>query len=116
MPSGGRVKLDGMNTERLHRVSARAVLVLSFLGLFTVLTGYFQAPQPDEGTAAHIFQLTIVLLCPMFLIFLAAADWSHARRVFRTVVPACAAVAVSFAALYYLEHVWYARAALHNLR
>jgi hypothetical protein len=105
-----------MNTERLHRISGGAVLVLSFLSLFTVLTGYFQAPQADEGAAAHIFQLTIVLLCPAVLIFLATADWSHARRVLRTLVPACAAVSLSFAALYYLEHVWYARSALHNLR
>lgn len=92
------------------------MLVLSFIALLTVLTGYFQAPQPDEGAAAHIFQLSIVLLCPAFLIFLVTADWSHTRRVFQTIVPASAAVFLAFAALYYLEHVWYAHAALRHPR
>jgi hypothetical protein len=105
-----------MKRERLHRLSSRAVLALSFIAMFTVLTGYFQAPQSDEGAAAHIFQLSIVLLCPAFLIFLVTADRSHARRVFQTIVPASAAVLLAFAALYYLEHVWYARAALRHLR
>jgi hypothetical protein len=92
------------------------VLILSFVALLTVLTGYFQAPPPDEGAGAHIFQLTIVLLCPAFLIFLVTADWTHAGRVFRTLAPACVAVSLAFAALYYLEHVWYAQAALRHLR
>ncbi len=31
-------------------------------------SGYFQSLQPDEGTAAHIFQLSIVLMIPTILV------------------------------------------------
>ncbi len=98
-----------MNAERLNRFSGRALVALSAIALITVFTGYFQAPQTDEGTGAHIFQLAIVALVPTFVVFASSADWGNLRRTARPLVASAALVAVSFAALYYLEHVWYLR-------
>jgi hypothetical protein len=54
-----------MSGEQINRVSSKTLIVLSLIALITVLSGYTQPPQPDEGTAAHIFQLSIVALGPM---------------------------------------------------
>jgi hypothetical protein len=100
-------KVLTMDSRRVNRVSGKVVLVLSVVALLTVLSGYFQAPQPDEGTAAHIFQLSIMALIPAILLFFATADrkqgWSSARPL---VLPA-ATLIVAFAALYFLEHFFY---------
>jgi hypothetical protein len=49
--------------------------------LFTVVAGYFVPPQPDEGTLAHLFQLSIVALVPMPLLSLSTAAWKGGLRV-----------------------------------
>lgn len=92
---------------RINRASRFAVLALSLIALGTVLTGYFQPPQADEGTAAHIFQLSILLLAPMGLLYLATADWEHPLRSARPMAVPAAAILLAFAALYYLEHYFY---------
>jgi hypothetical protein len=62
------------------------------------------APQPDEGTPAHLFQLSIVALVPMIVLFFATADWRQPWRSARPLRFATVAVALAFGALYYLEH------------
>jgi hypothetical protein len=57
-----------MSSEQINGISRRTVTVLSFIALLTVLTGYMQPTQADEGIGAHIFQLTIVLLMPLMLV------------------------------------------------
>lgn len=95
---------DAMTAEQMNHISSRVLMVLSLIALLTVLTGYFQPPQPDEGAGAHIFQLTIVALVPVFLVFLATADCKRPRQgVKRLAIPA-AALVLAFGALYYLEH------------
>jgi len=66
-----------MRIQQINRVSGIIVIVLSLIALLAVLSGYSQPPQPDEGTAAHIFQLSIVVLVPMTVLFLATADWKQ---------------------------------------
>lgn len=44
-----------MDEHRINRLSGKAALLLSLIALFAVLSGYFQAPQPDEGSAATFF-------------------------------------------------------------
>ena len=93
-----------MSRERLNRVSRRTILVLSVIALLTVISGYFQPPQTDEGTGAHIFQLTIVALVPIIMLFLATADWKNPLRSARPLTFPALALVAAFAALYYLEH------------
>ncbi len=93
-----------MRRHELNRDTGYALIVLSAVALLTVLTGYFQPPQPDEGWAAHIFQLTIVLLGPTIVVFLATADWKQPRRIARPLSIPASALVLAFAALYYLEH------------
>jgi len=89
---------------KINRVSARIILVLSITALLAVLSGYAQPPQADEGTAAHIFQLSIVTLIPVFVLFLSTADWRQPSRSARFLALPGAALVLAFGALYCLEH------------
>ena len=103
--SASREERSGeMTGERMNRVSGRVVTGLSVLALLTVISGYFQPPQPDEGAAAHIFQLAIVLIVPAILLFFVTVDWQKPLRNLRALVVPGAALVLAFAALYYLEH------------
>ena len=96
-----------MSTRKINRVSGKVVIALSLVALFTVVSGYLQAPQPrdpDEGTAAHIFQVSIVVLVPTLLLFLVTADWRQPWRSLRPLTFPTAALVLAFGALYYLEH------------
>ena len=93
-----------MNALRINRVSGKIIIALSFVALLTVLTGFAYPPQPDEGAAAHIFQITIVALVPMILLFLATADWRQPLRSARPLTIPGFALVLAFGALYYLEH------------
>jgi hypothetical protein len=93
-----------MRGQQINRISSRVVIVLSVAALITVLSGYVQPPQPDEGTRAHIFQLSIVVLVPMILLFLVTADWRQPLRSARPLALPAAALVLAFGALYYLEH------------
>ncbi len=92
-----------MRAEQINRVSGRVLIFLSLIALLAVLSGYTQPPQPDEGAAAHIFQLSILALVPTILLFLATADWKQPRSA-RPLTFSAAALVLAFAALYYLEH------------
>ena len=82
---------DAMRAQQINRASGKVLIVLSLTALLAVLSGYTQPRQPDEGTAAHIFQLSIVALGPMALLFFATANWSRPLRSVRPLVfPAAA--------------------------
>ena len=93
-----------MDGQQINRVSRRVVSILSLTALFAVLSGYTQPPQSDEGTAAHIFQLSIVALVPMIFLFLATADWRKPLRNARLLAFPAIVLILAFGALYYLEH------------
>ena len=93
-----------MRGQQINRVSGIALIVLSFTALLAVLSGYTQPPRPDEGAAAHIFQLSIVALVPMILLFLATADWRQPLRSARPLAFTAAALVLALGALNYLEH------------
>ena len=79
--------------------------MLSLIALIAVLSGYTQPSQPDEGTAAHIFQLSVVAVVPTILLFLATADWRQPlRSAARPLAIPVVAMVLAFAAPYYLEH------------
>ena len=95
-----------MNAQSINRASGAGLIVLSLVAFVTVLTGYLPGHprQVDEGTQAHIFQLSILLLAPTGLIFLATADWTRPGQIVRRLIVPGVTVVLAFAALYYLEH------------
>lgn len=93
-----------MQAQRINRISSKAISGLSFIALVAVITGYMIAPQPDEGSAAHIFQIAIVLLVPTLVTFLITVNWKRPLSGARPLAFPSAILAVAFAALYYLEH------------
>lgn len=103
LKQGGKL----MDAQQVNRVSGRVLIGLSLLAFVTVLTGYAQAPQADEGTAAHIFQLAIVAVVPTMFLFLFTADWRQRWRSAKPLTIPAVALVLSFAALYYLEHYWW---------
>jgi hypothetical protein len=101
-------RTNSMVSHRLNRISRTSLGVLSLIALLTVTSGYFQVPQPDEGWGAHIFQLSVVLFAAALLVFLASADWKQPIRSARDLVVPGSVLMLSFAALSYLEHYFYA--------
>jgi len=93
-----------MDGQRINRVSSIGIFLLSLTALLTVLIGYTQPPQSDEGALAHIFQLAIVGLVPMGLLFAFTTNWKRTVGSARLLGFAAGALAIAFAALYYLEH------------
>jgi hypothetical protein len=93
-----------MTEQQVNRTSIKVAIALSLTSLCAVLSGYFQPPQRDEGSAAHIFQLSIVALLPTLLLFLSTAGWKKPVEAARRLALPAATVAFSFGALYYLEH------------
>lgn len=93
-----------MQALRINRLSGVAVLLLSLTALLAVLGGYTQPPQSDEGTLAHLFQLSIVALLPVILLFVATSDWKQPFRSARPLAISAAMLVLAFGALYSLEH------------
>jgi hypothetical protein len=101
-----------MHAQQINRVSSIGLIVLSLTAFVTVLlglvlpavlSGHIPPPDPDEGTAAHIFQLSIVALAPMGFLFLATTDWTRPLRSVRRLAFPAAAVVLAFSILYYFE-------------
>ncbi len=94
-----------MQGNQINRFSGYLLIALSVTALLAVLSGYLQPPQPDEGAAAHIFQLSMAAFLPVLLLFCATADWKQPRRSSRRlIIPSSAALILAFSALYFLEH------------
>jgi hypothetical protein len=92
-----------MRVQHINRLSDIALIILSLTALLTVVSGYIQAPQPDDARE-HIFQLSIMALALITPLFLATADWRQPWRSARPLAFPGAASAVAFGALYFLEH------------
>ncbi len=94
-----------MRAQQINQVAGVSLVILSLTALLTVLWGLTQPPLPDEGIGAHVFQLSIVALLPVTLLFLGTADWSQPWRSTRPVAIAAICTVLAFGALYYLEHL-----------
>jgi hypothetical protein len=97
--------------HQVNRLSGNALIALSSVALLTVLVGVTMArvgpaqpPPEDEGTLAHIFQLTVVLAFFTGLVFVTSADWNAPARSARPLAISAAIMAFAFGLLYYGEH------------
>ena len=93
-----------MTGPQINRISRKVFIFVSLTALLAVVSGHLQPPQPDEGAAAHLFQLSITALVPILLVFLATADWKQPLRSAGLLAFPATALALAFGALYYLEH------------
>lgn len=102
-----------MRPQQVNRLGLAAVAVLSVAALLTVLpaalntvvTGQVPRPEGDEGTVAHIFQLSLAALFPATLLFLVTANWTRPWQNARALAfPACAVV-LALGILYHFEHI-----------
>jgi hypothetical protein len=97
-----------MRAQQINRASTIGLFVLSLTALLDVLLlGYTRPPLADEGTGAHILQLSIAALLPTGLLFLGTADWTQPVRIARRLALPGVVVVLAFAALFYLEHYFY---------
>ena len=102
-----------MSEQAVNRISGHVVLGLALFAMILVvgatvvaMVGWVSfSPDGDEGTAAHLFQLAIVLLMPAGLTFLATANWRQPWTVAKRLVVPAAALVVAFSTLYYMEHL-----------
>jgi len=89
-----------MTRSQIHRYAAIIPLVLSGLALALVVwvvgTG-FERDLRDEGLAAHLFQLLIAAELPILALFLATADRSQTRTLFKWLALQMGAIALAFA-------------------
>jgi hypothetical protein len=96
-----------MARARLHSMLGWVPVGLSlaaFLIVTTVLLTGWERGLKDEGAAAHLWQLFIVLQAPFSAAFLATADWRVPAAVFRRmgVIAAALLFAVAPVALFRL--------------
>jgi hypothetical protein len=102
-----------VNSQSINRISSYVILGLSLFAMFLVvgatilvMLGIFNpVPGGDEGAAAHLFQLTIVLLVPAGLIFLVTADWRSPLGLARRLMVPAIALIIAFSTLYYMEYL-----------
>jgi hypothetical protein len=89
-----------MYRQKINHVSAIVPMVLSLLAfsilIVAVLSGCDKG-YADEGSAAHIYQLLIVLEVPFFLVFVATTEWSRVLRFVGLIGLQAAALAVALA-------------------
>ncbi len=85
----------------INQTGARAPIAMSCAAivvlLFALATGWGKAAANDEGAAAHLWQLLIGLQLPLIAAFLATADWSGPRGVFKVLAVQAALLAIALA-------------------
>ena len=97
-------RLNALSTVGLVVLSLAAILPLLVVVVPVMFGGRLPPPEPDEGTGAHIFQLSIAALLPVGLLFVATADWSRPAQVARRLAVPVITVIAAFVLLYYFEH------------
>ena len=94
-----------MDRRSINHINGIVLIALAMIALLAVLSGYIWPPIPDEGVAAHIFQLSIVAQLLALLPFLSTADWKRALPSLRPLGIQVVIMVLAFAALYQLEHL-----------
>lgn len=90
----------------VNRFCGIVPLICSLLALLTVVLALLLGgtqPRPDEGAAAHIFQILIVLQLPLVMGFLLSGDWREWQRILRRLALLTAALVLAFAPVAYFH-------------
>jgi hypothetical protein len=109
-----RVALNRLSTLSLIVLSAIAFPVLPLW--YGMLTRHVPPPEGDEGTAAHVFQLSISGLLPIGLVFLATTDRTQPVQAMRRMALPGVLVVLALSTVFYLENVYYASHGLPSPR
>jgi hypothetical protein len=104
-----------MSIDSIHRTSSVGFTVLcvtAFGILFQavvrgLMAGHVPPPEPDEGTAAHVFQLAVVGAVGVGLILVATTDWRHPWRGIRPILLPAVALVLAVASVFYFENIYY---------
>jgi hypothetical protein len=96
-----------VSTQRINVITNLVLTGLSLAAAVLVGLGYTQRPLDDEGTLAHLFQLSMVALMPAGLLFVVTADWARPAKVLRRLAAPAVLILLAFGGLYYLEHHYY---------
>jgi hypothetical protein len=96
-----------MRTQQINDISNIVLGILSLAATLLIVIGYTQPPLDDEGTLAHLFQLSIVALVPTGILFFVTADWARPVVTLRRLLFPTVFVLLAFSGLYYLEHHFY---------
>ena len=95
-----------MRREIVNRIAANTPPILSLLAFMLVLasvaTGWGQVPG-DEGAAAHIFQLLVVVQVPFIVTYIMTADWRRRGSVLGRIVLQAAALVLALAPVVYFH-------------
>src|SRR4051794_25393387 len=100
-----------MRHEQINRISSAVLLVLSVTAsvvpwVLVWLRGIDRPPLEDEGAAAHLFQLSVVALMPVTVVFFATADWSRPAQVVKRLAAPAVLVILAFAFVFYYERIY----------
>ena len=101
----GNQKINRICCSLIHALSLFAMLLVICATILVLLGEFNPAPGGDEGTPARLFQLTILLLMPAGLTFLATADWRRPKEVFKRLTIPTVALVIAFSTLYYMENI-----------
>lgn len=96
-----------MTRDSINRLTGWTPAIMSaaaFALIVVVLTTGWERDLKDEGAAAHVWQLLVLLQAPLILAFLATSNWDRKRRVFGIVALQVAGLALALApvALFHL--------------
>ena len=87
-----------MSRQNINRICSFVPVALSLTALTVVLVAVtfgWGKGQSDEGVAAHIFQLMIVLQIPFILSFLVTANWQRLVATLRLVALQAGAITLA---------------------
>ena len=95
-----------MRRDLINRIAANTPLVLSLIAftlvLVAVATGWGQV-RGDEGAAAHIFQLLIVVQLPFMVTYMMTANWRRRGPALGRIALQVAGLALAFAPVAYFH-------------
>ena len=72
--------MDPRKVARFLAIAPLAMSLVALLDVAVVVSTGWERTLKDEGAAAHLFQLLVVLQIPLILAFLATADWKRFAR------------------------------------